>query len=217
MTLAMPQAFAPVDPPSRATSEPLCLNHVFSPAHPTLAPMVLHDGVYAVGRAGGGHAVSVDDPRLAPIHAELHVSEGGCTVELFDRHAHGTFVNGERTCRQRLRCGDVVRMGDTVWLVRSASLSHASAIAPLQALPADILEAVLVRVAAPEQTLLSIREQKDTPPTRERVVAVVEQHRGNIRRAALALGRSRKQVYRYLEQYAIDLTGLRDVQSEDAP
>ena len=47
------------------------------------------------------------------------------------------------------------------------------------------------------------------PPTRDEVLAAVHQHQGNIRRTAEALGRSRKQVYRYLELYGIDLVALR--------
>ncbi len=51
---------------------------------------------------------------------------------------------------------------------------------------------------------------RHSPPTREQVLAAVERHQGNIRRTAEELGRSRKQVYRYLELYEVDLAALRD-------
>jgi DNA-binding NtrC family response regulator len=51
---------------------------------------------------------------------------------------------------------------------------------------------------------------RHTPPTREEVLAAIERHQGNIRRTAEELGRSRKQVYRYLELYEVDLAALRD-------
>lgn len=50
---------------------------------------------------------------------------------------------------------------------------------------------------------------KELPPTRERVLEVVTRLSGNIRRTAEELGRSRKQVYRYLELYGVDLESLR--------
>jgi DNA-binding NtrC family response regulator len=55
--------------------------------------------------------------------------------------------------------------------------------------------------------------ERDPPPSRERVLEVVTRLSGNIRRTAEELGRSRKQVYRYLEHYGIDLEALRKSQS----
>ncbi len=50
---------------------------------------------------------------------------------------------------------------------------------------------------------------RDAPPSKERVIEVVTRLSGNIRRAAEELGRSRKQVYRYVEHYGVDLEALR--------
>ncbi|HJL16164.1 MAG TPA: sigma 54-interacting transcriptional regulator [Sandaracinaceae bacterium LLY-WYZ-13_1] len=45
---------------------------------------------------------------------------------------------------------------------------------------------------------------KPAPPSREEVERLLAEHEGNISRVARALGRSRRQVYRYLEQWGIE-------------
>ncbi len=49
-----------------------------------------------------------------------------------------------------------------------------------------------------------------TTPSREELIAVVEKHRGNVQAVSREVGRSRMQVYRWLEQYDIDLADYRD-------
>jgi DNA-binding NtrC family response regulator len=44
---------------------------------------------------------------------------------------------------------------------------------------------------------------KPAPPSREEVEALLAEHGGNISRVARALGRSRRQVYRYLDQWGL--------------
>src|SRR4029079_7699014 len=48
-----------------------------------------------------------------------------------------------------------------------------------------------------------IRNSKLPAPTREEVEALLKTHDGNISQIARALGRSRRQVYRYLEQWGL--------------
>jgi DNA-binding NtrC family response regulator len=50
---------------------------------------------------------------------------------------------------------------------------------------------------------------RDPPPSRETLEALVRECRGNISELGRRLGRSRRQVYRYLETYAIDLEQYR--------
>jgi len=50
-----------------------------------------------------------------------------------------------------------------------------------------------------------------TTPSRDELVALVEKHRGNVQAVSREVGRSRMQVYRWLEQYDIDLAEYRDL------
>lgn len=47
-------------------------------------------------------------------------------------------------------------------------------------------------------------------PSRDELIAVVEKHRGNVQAVSREVGRSRMQVYRWLEQYDIDIADYRD-------
>jgi len=49
-----------------------------------------------------------------------------------------------------------------------------------------------------------------TTPSREELVALVQKHRGNVQAVSREVGRSRMQVYRWLEQYDIDLADHRE-------
>ena len=53
----------------------------------------------------------------------------------------------------------------------------------------------------------SAPKPKVPPPTKEELERLMVAHRHNISRVARALGRSRRQIYRYLEQYGIEAEG----------
>jgi DNA-binding NtrC family response regulator len=55
-----------------------------------------------------------------------------------------------------------------------------------------------------------VGNDRAAPPTREELLQLAAQHRGNVRAIARATGRSRMQVYRWLEQYGVDLANYRD-------
>ena len=65
-----------------------------------------------VGRTYPSDAV-VDDPSLSRQHARFTADEGGVVVEDLES-TNGTWVNGQRTSRERVSFGDVVRVGDVV-------------------------------------------------------------------------------------------------------
>lgn len=52
--------------------------------------------------------------------------------------------------------------------------------------------------------------EKVAPPTREELERLVAECKGNVRAIARATGRSRMQVYRWVEQYGLDLARFRD-------
>lgn len=78
-----------------------------------------------------GYAL-VDDDRMSRSHATIRLSGSGgsCEISLRDNNSkNGTFVNGERVRTTALVDGDVLRVGDTLFLLR---------VAPAKLLDSDI-------------------------------------------------------------------------------
>jgi DNA-binding NtrC family response regulator len=94
---------------------------VYGPDANSLAPFALRDGVWAIGRMPGDRTVALRDPRASRTHARLHVTHGGSEVTLEDASANGTFLNGRRVDRAPLPDGSVLRIGDTLLLLRYPS------------------------------------------------------------------------------------------------
>jgi DNA-binding NtrC family response regulator len=97
------------------------------PDHPTFAPFALHDGTWNLGRAPGENAIPLHDARVSRQHARLRVSRMGTEILLEDQSANGTFVDGKRMERARLDDGAVIRVGDTLLLVRQPLLEPRNA------------------------------------------------------------------------------------------
>ncbi len=71
----------------------------------------------AVGRQVVDGGIQVRDPRASRRHAVFHATRSG--VRLEDTSSNGTFVNGERIAAPvMLEDGDVVRVGDSLLMVR---------------------------------------------------------------------------------------------------
>jgi DNA-binding NtrC family response regulator len=91
---------------------------LFGPEGPSARTVPLRPGRYVLGREDGADVV-VDDPRVSRVHATLHVSSRSLKVRLNDEESrHGTFVHGDRIAESWLTDGDVVRIGDTFFLLR---------------------------------------------------------------------------------------------------
>lgn len=69
-------------------------------------------GRYLIGRGAGD--VPLSDAKVSSKHAEVQIlgPDGHFLVDLAS--TNGTFLNGARVERQRLRHGDLIRAGDTV-------------------------------------------------------------------------------------------------------
>ncbi len=73
---------------------------------------------FTIGRSIGERGILLKDPRASRIHATFH-PRGEGLVRLVDSSSNGTFVNGARLTEPReLEDGDVVRVGDSLVLVR---------------------------------------------------------------------------------------------------
>lgn len=84
-------------------------------------PYPLTIGKHQIGRDLGravGLALSADR-RASRVHAEISVSHSATPIELADADSkNGVFVNGERSRRAVLSDGDLIRIGDSLLLVR---------------------------------------------------------------------------------------------------
>jgi serine/threonine protein kinase len=65
------------------------------------------------------------DPSVSRLHCELQV-DGSQTVVRDSNSAGGTFVNGKRVTRRRLRPGDVLQIGDTQLRLEEADIAEQS-------------------------------------------------------------------------------------------
>jgi DNA-binding NtrC family response regulator len=84
--------------------------------------ILLRQGRYVLGRETDEGGICVDDPRASRTHATLHVASRAQKVRLSDEDSrHGTWVNGSRIDEAWLNDGDIVRIGDTHFLLRFLS------------------------------------------------------------------------------------------------
>jgi pSer/pThr/pTyr-binding forkhead associated (FHA) protein len=108
-----------------------------------------------IGRGEGSDVQIYWDRDVSRAHAELERVGGVWTISDDGLSRNGTFVNGERVgSRQRLRDGDVLRVGQTVMVFRdpsSAGLSETNIGGPALAPPrvSDAQRRVLVALCRP--------------------------------------------------------------------
>lgn len=68
--------------------------------------------IIKIGRLASAH-LKLEDPKVSRIHAVIEVSSDGQELSIIDMgSSDGTFVNGERISKEKLRDGDEVRVGD---------------------------------------------------------------------------------------------------------
>lgn len=124
---------------------------------------LLRPGRYVIGReAHSDSAIVVDDPRASRTHATLHVASRSHKVRISDEDSrHGTWVNGLRAGEAWLADGDVVRIGDTHFLLRfePPKREDGDVASLLGRSPAACqLRSVIVQVAPHDVTVMVIGE-----------------------------------------------------------
>jgi TonB family protein len=81
--------------------------------------------IIKIGRLATAH-LKLEDPRVSRIHAVVEVAGGGQDVFVTDMgSADGTFVNGEKVNKVKLKDGDAIVVGDTKLLVVFGGLAAA--------------------------------------------------------------------------------------------
>lgn len=83
---------------------------------------ILAEQTIKIGKLSSSH-VRIDDDSVSRMHAVIEASSPDDVVILDLGSATGTYVNGERVTKQRLRTGDRIRFGNTTVVVAIAGQS----------------------------------------------------------------------------------------------
>jgi len=106
----------PIRKPAGRVSVP-CVRVLSTPGITDVAWRVLGPGTCRVGRGADADLRLAEDDRASRRHAELH-HDPEQLVRLVDTSANGVFVNGARVSEATLADGDVLRLGDSILLLR---------------------------------------------------------------------------------------------------
>jgi sigma-54 dependent transcriptional regulator, acetoin dehydrogenase operon transcriptional activator AcoR len=128
MSMRPTRTFPPAPAPASETriAPRLFLDVSFCP-HPdgTTPHIALDEGETRIGReprGAPGRVLTLDDPRVSRLHATLTCVSRRGEVTLADCESrNGVFVNGRRIERQQVHAGDVIRIGNSVLLIRHAT------------------------------------------------------------------------------------------------
>jgi hypothetical protein len=100
-----------------------------------------------IGRRESNDLPLAWDGQVSRVHAELQRVGGDWALGDDGLSRNGSFVNGTRIgARRRLRDGDVIRLGDTVFVYRAAAHQTDPTLVPLSAPVAPALSAIQRRV-----------------------------------------------------------------------
>ena len=122
---------------------PLSLKLTVIHAGETLLEETFEREIVKIGRLASAH-LKLEDPKVSRIHAVIEASSDGTGYSVIDMgSAEGTFVNGEKVSKHRLREGDEILVGETRVVValgdgpQPVAAPAAPAAAPGLALPED--------------------------------------------------------------------------------
>lgn len=92
-----------------------------------VSTQVFERDLIKIGRLASAH-LKLEDLKVARIHAVIELTNGGRDVSIIDMgSAEGTFLNGEKTQKGKLKDGDTVTVGETKLLVRFGNVAGAAA------------------------------------------------------------------------------------------
>ena len=90
---------------------------LFAPGQEGTGPRcVLAQGATTIGRVEGASIMLASDGQVSRIHATITRAAGA--LRIADSSTNGTFVGGKRVTEAPLRDGDVIRVGDSLLLIR---------------------------------------------------------------------------------------------------
>jgi hypothetical protein len=118
--------------------------------------------IIKIGRLASAH-LKLDDPKVSRIHAVIEVSSDGQEFSIIDMgSSDGTFVNGERISKEKLRDGDEVKVGDCRLVV---SLDESAEAAPPTQVGATPPMPPPTSVPPEEAWVVSSQELSNAQPT----------------------------------------------------
>lgn len=104
----------------------ITLNLTVIHAGETVAEETFDRDIVKIGRLASAH-LKLEDPKVSRIHAVIEATSDGTGYSVIDMgSAEGTFVNGDKVSKHRLREGDEILVGDTRVVV---SLGNSAAVA----------------------------------------------------------------------------------------
>ncbi|MEW5855432.1 MAG: AgmX/PglI C-terminal domain-containing protein [Myxococcota bacterium] len=114
--------------------------------------------IIKIGRLATAH-LKLEDPKVSRIHAVIEIGGGGREVSIIDMgSAEGTFVNGEKINKVKLKDGDFILVGDTKLQVVMGAAAQAGAPAGLAAMQAELQS---LGAASPESSGVFARSSLD--------------------------------------------------------
>lgn len=145
----------------------------------TLAEETFERDIIKIGRLASAH-LKLEDSKVSRIHAVIEATSDGAGYSVIDMgSAEGTFVNGDKVSKHRLREGDEIVVGDTRIVVGLGNGPAPVAAAPVaaQSLPVPGDPALLVPQAA---QLPPVAAFPSPPPAPQQSVDVSPVYTGDV-------------------------------------
>ncbi|MFH1808453.1 MAG: AgmX/PglI C-terminal domain-containing protein [Pseudomonadota bacterium] len=116
--------------------------------------------IIKIGRLASAH-LKLDDPKVSRIHAVIEVTASGEDISIIDMgSAEGTFVNGDKVTKVKLKDGDEIRLGDTRLVLQLGEVADtvAEAAAAAVVVAEDPAATELVRPSPSQHEMATLAE-----------------------------------------------------------